>query len=104
MHFTSDSGGLEASAPVLMNGVKIGYIDAIELQPGMKHCPFMSSCRLRNNILSRRGSTAVLFSADLLGTKAIRIEPSGNEGTASDTRIPYYHLLRMICFLPSAPR
>ena len=34
--FYEDSGGLENSSPILMQGIKIGYIDDIELQQGQE--------------------------------------------------------------------
>jgi phospholipid/cholesterol/gamma-HCH transport system substrate-binding protein len=73
-HF-SESGGLESSAPVLLNGVKIGYVDQIIL-----HTDQVPAIRLALHIEKEypipEGSRAELFSADLLGTKAIRIIPS----------------------------
>ncbi len=77
--FYEDSGGLESSAPVVMNGVKIGYIDAIKLQAEEKP-PIHVILHLEKRYPLRKGSTAVLFSADLLGTKAIRLEPSDMGG------------------------
>ena len=77
--FFEDSGGLESSAPVVMNGVKIGYIDAIKLQTELKP-PIHVILHLEKQYPLRKGSTAVLFSADLLGSKAIRIEPSDQGG------------------------
>lgn len=73
--FFQDAGGLESSAPVLMNGVKIGYVDEIELRPG-EALPIRVSLSMEKAYPVQRGSTAVLFSADLLGTKAVRIEAS----------------------------
>jgi len=77
--FFEDSGGLESSAPVVMNGVKIGYIDAIKLQTAEKP-PIHVILHLEKQYPLRKGSTAVLFSADLLGSKAIRMEPSDQGG------------------------
>jgi len=72
----SDAGGIEASAPVLMNGVKIGYIKELELIPGEER-PIKVNLSIEKHYPIQKGSTAVLFSSDLLGTKAIRIDPSG---------------------------
>ncbi|MDF1574359.1 MAG: MlaD family protein [Bacteroidales bacterium] len=74
--FFEDSGGIESSAPVLMNGVKIGFIDAIDLLPGVKP-PIHVKLHIEKRYPVRRGSTAILYSADLLGSKAIRLEASG---------------------------
>jgi phospholipid/cholesterol/gamma-HCH transport system substrate-binding protein len=77
--FYEDSGGLENSASVLMNGIKVGYIDVIELQPG-EILPVHVALHIEKHFPVPKGSTALLFSADLLGSKAIRLEPSGEKG------------------------
>ena len=81
--FYEDSGGLETSAPVLMNGIKVGYIDAINLNPEDEH-PVALTLHIEKAYPLRLGSSAVLISADLLGTKAIRIDPSQNLALLSD--------------------
>jgi len=78
-----DSGGLETSAPVLMNGIKIGYVEAIDLQMEAIH-PVGITLHIEKAYPLSVGSSAVLFSADLLGGKAIRIESSQNEGYLAD--------------------
>jgi len=77
--FYEDSGGLESSAPILMNGVKIGYIDAIELQAEERPSIHVV-LHIEKQYPVRKGSMAVLFSADLLGSRAIRLAASGQEG------------------------
>jgi len=77
LHTSLDNtGGLESSSPVLMSGMKIGYINEIELRPDETN-PIKISLSIENTYPIREGSCAILFSADLLGTKAIRIESSG---------------------------
>ncbi|MEN8227197.1 MAG: MlaD family protein [Bacteroidota bacterium] len=76
--YYSDAGGLESSAPVLMNGVKIGFIKELELSPGESK-PIKVVLSIEKAYPIHKGSQAVLFSADLLGTKAIRIEQSGEK-------------------------
>jgi phospholipid/cholesterol/gamma-HCH transport system substrate-binding protein len=78
--FYEDAGGLENSSPVLMNGMKIGYIDAIELQPELQ-LPVHVLLQIEKQYPIDIGSQATLFAADLLGTMAIRIESSGIEGS-----------------------
>jgi len=73
-----DAGGLENSAPVVMNGFKIGYVEAIELQP-QNPKPVAVTLHIERAYSLGKGSRAVLFSADLLGGKAIRIDPSKEE-------------------------
>lgn len=73
--YYSDARGLESSAPVLMNGVKIGFIDKVLLLPG-EDLPIEVTMSIEKTYPIQEGSRAVLFSADLLGTKAIRIETS----------------------------
>ncbi len=77
--FYEHSGGLENSAPVLMSGIKIGYIEDIELQPELPS-PVHVILHIEKRYPLDAGTTAVLFSADLLGTKAIKMEPSGEPG------------------------
>jgi phospholipid/cholesterol/gamma-HCH transport system substrate-binding protein len=76
--FFEDSEGLENSASVLMKGIKVGYIEAIELQPE-KPLPVHVILHIEKQFPLHRGATAMLFSADLLGTKAIRLEPSEDD-------------------------
>jgi len=73
-----DSKGLETSAPVLLNGIKIGYIDAIDLMPEANP-PVEVTLHIETAYPLRAGSIAYLFSTDLLGSKALRIEPSQKE-------------------------
>ncbi len=74
--YYSDAAGLESSAPVLMNGVKIGFIKEVDLNPG-DSIPITVILSIENKYPIQMGSQAVLISADLLGTKAIRIDASG---------------------------
>jgi phospholipid/cholesterol/gamma-HCH transport system substrate-binding protein len=68
--------GLESSTPVLMNGIKIGYVRAITLRTN-ENPPIKCELAIEKAYPLGSGSTAVIHSADLLGTKAIRIELSG---------------------------
>ncbi|MEA3462649.1 MAG: MlaD family protein, partial [Bacteroidota bacterium] len=77
--YYENAGGLENSSPVLMNGIKIGYIEAIELQPELLK-PVHVIMHVEKQYPVKQGSRAILFSADLLGTKAIRIESSAKQG------------------------
>ena len=70
------AGGLEKSSPVLMQGIKIGYIEDIELYHGLAR-PIHVILHVEKQYPVQMGSSAILFSADLLGTRAVRIESSG---------------------------
>jgi len=74
--FFQESGGLEESAPVVMKGVKIGFVDKVELRTGQSP-PVRVLLSIANDYPVPRGSKAELFSADLLGTRAIRITGDG---------------------------
>lgn len=76
-HF-ENAYGLESSAQVLMNGIKIGYVEEIQLQPDQE-IPVAVALSIDKTYPIQEGSVAILHSTDLLGTKAIRIETSGNE-------------------------
>lgn len=78
--FFENSGGLENSSPIIMNGMKIGYIDNIILQPELS-LPVHVFIHIEKQYPVNHGSKAILFSADMLGTKAIRIECSREQGT-----------------------
>lgn len=71
--YYENSGGLESSSPVLMQGMKIGYVDDIELKPGAP-LPVHVVLHLEKQYPVNIGSTSILYSADLLGSRAIRIE------------------------------
>jgi len=75
-----DAGGLESSAPVMMRGMKIGYVDQIIYLPD-KDPPILVNLSIEKEYDVPSGSLAELISADLLGTRAIRI----NRGTGSGT-------------------
>lgn len=75
--FYESAGGLEKSSPVLMQGMKIGYIDDIELLQGLAQ-PVHVILHVEKQFPVHMGSSAVLFSADLLGTRAVRIESSAS--------------------------
>lgn len=68
--------GLEPSAKVMMNGFKIGTVDNIlfDTEAGV---PFTLFLEIEKKYRIRQGSKAKIFSADLLGSKAVQIEPSG---------------------------
>ena len=76
--FYSDAGGLESSAPVLLNGIKIGYVKELELIPENR-LPVKVILSVEKTYSIQQGSYAVLISADLMGSKAIKIEPSDQE-------------------------
>jgi len=84
--FCQETGGLESSAPVTLNGVKIGYVDKISLA-GDRTQGVQLILRIEKAYPLNRGSVAELYSADLLGTKAIRIvsKPSGETLNDRDT-------------------
>jgi len=64
--------GLEPSANVLLEGYKIGTVDEVFFDMD-KEVPFTVSFEIEKKYRIRKGSTAEIFSADLLGTKAVRI-------------------------------
>ncbi|MCK4749069.1 MAG: MCE family protein [Bacteroidales bacterium] len=81
--FYPESGGLESSAPVLLNGVKIGFVDQVVLQT-KETPPIKVVIDIEKKYTIARGSSAELFSADLVGSKAIRIIPSGKDQLLKD--------------------
>ncbi|MFO7669422.1 MAG: MlaD family protein [Bacteroidales bacterium] len=81
--FYSESGGLETSSPVLINGVKVGYIENIVLRtdesPSIKVI-----LNIEKQYTFGEGSVAELISTGILGAKAIRIAASGKNPLFQD--------------------
>lgn len=75
--YCEGSGGLEDSAPVLLNGIKIGFVDQISLRIN-ESPPVKMALQIEREYPISKESYAEIFSRDLLGSKAIRIIPSGN--------------------------
>ncbi len=73
--YFEESGGLENSSPIYMQGIKIGYIDDIKLQAG-QILPVHMILNIERQYPLSMESNAILFNADLLGSRAIRIESS----------------------------
>ena len=80
--YMDNASGLESSTPVLLNGVKIGYVREIILRID-EEPPIRVELAVEKAYPVRSGSKAVIHSADLLGTKAIRIEPGQGNGFLS---------------------
>ena len=72
--YFEDAGGMEISSPVYMQGIRIGYIDDIELLQELRK-PVHVALHVENQYPVRRGSKAILYSTDVLGTRAVRIDP-----------------------------
>lgn len=81
--FFSESGGLESSAPVLLSGIKIGFVDQILLRTG-ETPPIEVVIEIEKEYAIPKDSRAELYSMDLLGSKAIRIILSGNDQLLND--------------------
>ena len=71
----SQVDGLEASADVMLDGFKIGTVERVEFEPE-NSIPFTISLEIDKAYRLKRGSEAIIYSSDLLGTKAIKIEKS----------------------------
>jgi len=81
--FYNDANGLESSAPVLIHGVKIGFVHEVKFLQG-EEIPIEVVLSIEEAYPIQEGSRAVLHSADLLGTKAIRIETSQKKQNYQD--------------------
>ena len=62
--------GLTATNPVMVNGMKVGMIHQLTLQPNGK---IIVSMHVTNKVIVPRNSKAEIFSTDLLGSKGIRL-------------------------------
>jgi phospholipid/cholesterol/gamma-HCH transport system substrate-binding protein len=70
-----DIQGLESSANIIMRGYKVGTVDRIRFAPS-EHPSFVVRMEIEKRYPVNEGSVAEIFSSDLLGTKAIRINLS----------------------------
>jgi phospholipid/cholesterol/gamma-HCH transport system substrate-binding protein len=68
-----DINGLQESNTVFFNGFKVGLVDDIEFLPGHSG-KLLVTITLEQNVPLPEDSRAVLVSADIMGTKAIRLE------------------------------
>jgi len=81
--FYEEAAGLEKSAPVLFNGIKVGFIDDLKLRT--EESPSIKVVmRIEKQYRFGEGSMAELINADLFGTKAIGIVASGKETLMQD--------------------
>ena len=71
--FYPESAGIENSAPVLLKGVKIGYVDEVILRLE-EALPIELILHIEKKYALGTGSLALLSSTDLLGSKAVRID------------------------------
>jgi len=71
----NDLQGMEASASIVMDGFKIGTVKSVSYDP--ERSPrFVLALETEKKYPIAHGSRAEIYSADLLGTKAIRIVPA----------------------------
>lgn len=75
--------GLEPSASVMMNGFKVGTVEEIIFETEALP-PFTVYMEINKAYPIRQGSTAEIHSADLLGSKAIKIISSDSNAYVSD--------------------
>jgi phospholipid/cholesterol/gamma-HCH transport system substrate-binding protein len=71
--------GLESSGKVMLNGFKIGTVDKIEFK-SQANIPFTVFLEIDKTYSIRANSLAEIYSADLLGSKALRIIQSTEAG------------------------
>lgn len=78
--------GLESAAPVMMKGYKVGSVTEVDFDPESSP-PFTVTIGIDKKYRLHTGSAAEIFSADLLGSKAVRIKSGKSETycSAGDT-------------------
>ena len=72
--------GLEKSAPVTVRGYKVGQVSDIQYDFTREH-PFIVVVSLNDNVKIPEGSTLVLASDGIIGTKGIRLEMNTTSNT-----------------------
>ncbi len=65
--------GLVSSNPVFMNGYRIGIVNSIDFMPD-KSGNLVVTLLIDNDVFVSKNSVAKIFSSDLIGTKAMRID------------------------------
>ena len=73
-----DIAGLGSAAPVMLKGFKVGLITNIAFKKGSTE-EIVVSFTVDHSLKLPLGSKAEIYSADLLGSKAIQILPAQNE-------------------------
>ena len=81
--FEKNDGLIEAS-PLLINGFKIGQINRLDLIRRDTAYQVMVTFLLNENVTIPNNSIARLISMDLLGTKAVSIEPGNSKALIKD--------------------
>lgn len=78
-------GGLEEAAPVYLNGYEVGLVEKIRLTEPHNH--LLVKFTLNKNLKVPRQSKSVIYNADLMGTKAIKLmfSESGQYYASGDT-------------------
>jgi phospholipid/cholesterol/gamma-HCH transport system substrate-binding protein len=71
--------GLVTSNPVFMNGYRIGIVNSIDFMPDNSG-RLLVTLLIDNDVFVSKNSIARIFSSDLIGTKAMRID-LGNDPT-----------------------
>ncbi len=66
-------GGLESSGPVFLNGYKIGMVENIKLT-GVNNKNITVKFVIRGDIKIPYNSKVIIYSSDLMGTKAIKLD------------------------------
>jgi phospholipid/cholesterol/gamma-HCH transport system substrate-binding protein len=75
--------GLVKSNPVVMSGFRIGIINNIDFLPD-KSGRLLVTLLIKNDVFVSKDATANIFSADLLGAKAVRIDLGSSTASAED--------------------
>lgn len=75
--------GLTASSPVMLNGYKVGFVSHIEFSE--KHpSKLIVEFAVLNKYDIPKGTKAVIYSSDVMGTKAVKFEPGKSNKIQQD--------------------
>ena len=81
-------GGLEMGADVRLNGIKVGSVTKIELDPDTYMA--LVELTIKNNIRLPKDTRASVVDSGIMGDKYIRLEP----GKDSQKLLPYNHITK----------
>lgn len=78
----SNITGIAVGSDVRIGGIKVGSIEALDLDP--KTYQAQAVMRVRDDVKLPKDSSAAIQSAGLLGDKFVAIEPGGDENAMKD--------------------
>lgn len=71
-----DAGGLDAGAPVMLRGVRVGRVESVVLDADYRACVILG---LSGNLALADDTSASIFTQNVLGDRYVALQPGGSE-------------------------